>query len=175
MTNKFQKNKGFTLVEMLIAVSLFIVIVTISIGAILSVFDANRRAQSSKTVVDNLNLSIEDMARTVRFGKNYRCGAGTNCSAGGINLAVDFKGATVAYRFSGNALERSDDNGASYKPITSPETVIEYLRFYVLGSGVGDTSQPYVVVVLRGYVGNKPTAQSRFTIETIMSQRALDL
>lgn len=187
MINKFKitgKQKAFTLVEMLIAVSLFIVIVTMSIGSLLSIFDANKRAQSSKTVVDNLNLSIENMARSVRFGKTYHCdnGIGTLTSpadcAGGTRFAVNFKGSTIVYRWnggSGNPIERSDDGGGSYKAITSPDTVIEYVSFYVFGSTVGDTSQPYVIVVIRGYVGSKPTSQSRFAIETIMSQRELDL
>lgn len=187
MKNKFKKNAGFTLVEMLVAVSLFTVIVTISIGAILTVFDANRRAQGSKTVVDNLNLSIENMARVVRFGNNYHCNTNINatfsnpptpadCSNGGSLLAVSFKGVPIVYRLNGTALERSDNGGSTYKPITSTDTVIQHLTFRVFGAGDSpSTIQPYVLVVLKGYVGGKPTAQSNFTIETVMSQRALDI
>ena len=58
MTNKFKNKKGFTLVEMLIAISLFIVVTFFSIGSLLSIFDASKRARDSKTVVDNLNFAI---------------------------------------------------------------------------------------------------------------------
>lgn len=171
--SKLKINKGFTLVEMLIAVSLFVVIAFISIGAILSIFDANKRAQSSKTVVDNLNLSIENMARTVRFGSNYNKVSDTELRVTfyDINLA---RTKIVAYRLNGTSIEVSDDGG-SFMAITSPETVIEYLRFYVSGSSPFDANQPYVLAVIKGYSGNKPTTQSKFSIQTLMSQRTLDI
>ncbi|OHA93500.1 MAG: hypothetical protein A3E02_01270 [Candidatus Zambryskibacteria bacterium RIFCSPHIGHO2_12_FULL_38_34] len=179
MKNKFKNQSGFTLVEMLIAISLFIAVVTISIGALLSIFDANSKAQATKTVVDNLNLSIENMTRIVRFGSNYYCGISSNensvsnCSGGGNSFSVTFDGSRIIYRLSGTTIQRSD-NGGSYTDITSPETVIQYLRFYVFGSDTSDSIQPYVIVVIKGYVGNKPTTQSIFSIETLMSQRKLD-
>ena len=176
----FNKNRGFTLVEMIIAITLFTLIATFSIGAVLSIFDANRRAQSSKTVVDNLNLAIENMTRVVRFGSNYYCGISSNknstrnCSGGGTSLSVTFKGNRIIYKLNGNTIQESD-GGGSYTDITSPETVIEYLRFYVFGSSNADTEQPYVIAVIKGYSGNKSTAQSKFSIQTLMSQRDLDL
>ena len=184
MRLKNNTKKGFTLVEMLIAVSLFVVVVTISIGAVLTILDANRRAQSSKTVVDNLNLSIEDMVRIVRFGSNYHCGASgsltspQNCNTGATTdtlLAVTFNGSIVVYRLNGESLQRSSDGGSTYTDITASNAKIQYLRFYVFGTPVGDTEQPYVVAVIKGYVGNKATAQSTFSIQTVMSQRSLDL
>jgi prepilin-type N-terminal cleavage/methylation domain-containing protein len=170
---------GFTLVELLIAVSLFVVIVTVSIGAIVSIFDANRKAQSSKTVVDNLNLSIENMARTIRFGGDYYCGissSGTNnCPlTPDSSLSVTFGGKRIIYTLDGSAIKRSDDGGP-YIAITSQDTYIDYMKFYVLNAGTSNTKQPYVIAVIKGHVSNKPTVQTIFSIETLMSQRTLDL
>jgi len=115
----------------------------------------------------------------VRFGSNYYCGISSNensvsnCSGGGNSFSVTFDGSRIIYRLSGTTIQRSD-NGGSYTDITSPETVIQYLRFYVFGSDTSDSIQPYVIVVIKGYVGNKPTTQSIFSIETLMSQRKLD-
>ena len=180
-------SRGFTLVEMLVAVSLFVMVVAISIGAILSVFDANKKAQSSKTVVDNLNMAVENMARTVRFGEKYHCGytgsfsSAQNCpdnNNGDTLLAVTFNGGRVCYRLYGTAIQRSDDPNCAettYTDITSSDTVIEYLRFYVFGNPSSDTSQPYVIAVIKGRVGSKVSTQTSFSIETLMSQRTLDL
>jgi prepilin-type N-terminal cleavage/methylation domain-containing protein len=176
------KNRGFTLVEMLVAVALFVLITTFSLGAVLSVFDANRNAQASKTVVDNLNFSIENMARTMRFGDHYYCGisndeeAVNNCSGGGNSISVTFSGTRVVYKLENGIIKRSDNGGANYSDITSYDTVIESLKFYVFGSDLSpNTEQPYIVVVIKGYVGSKPTLQSSFLIETLISQRTLDL
>ena len=181
MIKNLKIKRGFTLIELLIAVSLFVVLVSISIGAILSVFDANKKSQSTKTVVDNLNLSIENMARTVRFGNNYHCGSGgsfsspQNCANGDTLLAVTFKGSVIVYRLNGTAIQISTNGGSSFTNITSADTTVEYLRFYVFGNPNSDTIQPYVFVVIKGYTGNRPTTQSSFLIETLMSQRTLDI
>lgn len=183
MIKKFKnENRGFTLVELLIAVSLFIMVVTISLGAMLSIFDANKKARSTKTVVDNLNLSIENMARTVRFGSNYYCGSSSNiyatnnCSAGGSSLSVTFEGKRIIYSWDSNnkSITRSYDGGTA-ESITSVDTTIDKLTFYVYGSTAGDNIQPYVSAVIYGYVGTKPTSQANFSIQTLMSQRTLDL
>lgn len=179
-----KSKKGFTLVEILISVSLFTVIVTISMGALLSIFDANRKTQSLKTVMDNLNLALEDMSRTVRFAEHYHCGnTGTlgnprDCENGDSFLAVTFEGRTVVYRQNGSAIQRSNDGGLTYANVNSSDTVIENLKFYVFGTqpGPGDVDQPYVLAVIKGYAGSpgKPRTRSDFSIQTLMSQRALD-
>lgn len=181
------RQSGFTLVEIIIAVTLFSLVVFISLGALITIFDANRRAQATRTVIDNLNFALEDMTRTVRFGSDYHCGiSGTitdprDCPSGDTLFATNFEGATIVYALCGNAIKRSDNGDTNcssnnMKAITSPETIIDHLRFYSFGSeSVTDTNQPYVVAVIRGYVGNKPTTQSVFSIQTLMSRRTLDI
>jgi prepilin-type N-terminal cleavage/methylation domain-containing protein len=176
-----QRSGGFTLVEMIVAVGLFAVIAMFSMGAVVSIYDANRRSESTKTVVDNLNLSLEDMVRSVRFGHTYHCGGAPyssvqNCPNGDTTLAVNFQGNTVVYRLNGTAIQRSSDGGVNFYDITSPDTVVQYLKFYTFGTAASpDTGQPYVIAVIKGYVGNKPTTQSSFSIQTLMSQRTLDI
>lgn len=66
-------SRGFTLIEIMTAVSIFAIITTISMGSILTVFDLNRKAESVKIVMDNLNLALDSMAREIRFGYRYHC------------------------------------------------------------------------------------------------------
>ncbi|MBU0722958.1 type II secretion system GspH family protein, partial [Patescibacteria group bacterium] len=51
---------GFTLVEMIVSLGLFTVILFISMQALLSMVDANHKAQSLRAAMDNLNLSLEE-------------------------------------------------------------------------------------------------------------------
>jgi prepilin-type N-terminal cleavage/methylation domain-containing protein len=193
MIKRALNKKGFTLIEMLIAVSLFTVVVTISIGALLTIFDANKKARSARTVVDNLNISIENMTRIVRFGKNYHCGTGGALSSpvdcadnvnGNTSMAVTFYDTTlardvvVAYKLTtisgSGVIQMSYDDGA-YTSITDPQANIQLLRFRVSGTSTSpDTNQPYVIAVIKGYVGKDPTSQTTFSLETLMSQRTLD-
>ena len=181
MKKKLENNKkGFTLVEMLIAVTLFTIISFFSIGAVLSIFDASRKARSSKTVMDNFNFAVENMVRNVRFGNHYFCGVSTDisstndCTAASASLSVTFEGVRVIYTKTNDAIQKKVGSGA-YENITSPDTKVEDLKFYVYNSGSSDDKQPYVIAIIQGYVGDKPSSQTRFSIQTLISQRALDL
>ncbi len=173
---------GFTLVELLVAVALFTIVVFISLGAILTIFDANKRSQYSKTVVDNLNLTLEDMIRILRFGETYNCDPENvfvyetaDCANGNTTMSVVFNGTPIIYRLNGTSIE-SSVGGGDFAPITAPDVVIEDLKFYVYGSSSEfDDLQPYAIIVIEGYVGNKPVQQARFQIQTIAVQRQLDI
>jgi prepilin-type N-terminal cleavage/methylation domain-containing protein len=71
--HKKQLNSGFTLVELLVSLAIFSIVVVSSLGAMLSIADANRRVQKTRAVLDNLSLSMESMSRNLRLGSVYRC------------------------------------------------------------------------------------------------------
>lgn len=72
---KNQNNKkGFTLIEIMVSISIFSIVMLIVIGALLMLNDANKKSQAVRSVVDNLNFAIEDMSRKMKTGKDFRCG-----------------------------------------------------------------------------------------------------
>lgn len=181
-------SRGFTLVELLVSVSLFAVIMLISMGSILSVFEANKKSQTLRAVMDNLNFTLEAMTRTIRFGTNYHCDItqGTltsprDCAAGADSFSVlDSTGANqVTYKLSGTRIARSINGGADYY-LTSSDVTIQSLKFYVFGSTKystgADLYQPQVIIVVGGYAGSttRPTIQSTFSLQTTVSQRVFD-
>lgn len=65
---------GFTLIEMIVSLALFSVVVTISVGALLSIISANEQLQEEKSVLTNLSFAIDSMTREIRTGEHYYCG-----------------------------------------------------------------------------------------------------
>lgn len=171
--------KGFTLIELMTALSVFIIVMTISMGSIVGVFDANRKSKSLKTVLNNLNLAVESISKEMRFGKNYHCGSGSvttpqNCSGGGTLMSfLSNEDVQITYRLDNDVIEKRVGNG-SYIPITAPEIVIDGLTFYTLGAGTGDTLQPKVIMMIKSHAGSGKS-RSDFTLETLVSQRFLDI
>lgn len=179
--------KGFTLVELMVAISLFAVIMVLSMGSIFSVFNANKKSQTLRAVMDNLNFTLEAMTRTIRFGSNYHCDATTgvisvprDCAGGADSFSIlDSGGHQVTYKLSGTRIARTVDGGSDYY-LTSGDVTIQKLKFYVYGSTLysngGDLYQPQVIMVVGGYAGSstKPSAQSTFTLQTTVSQRSFD-
>ncbi len=180
---KKNTEKGFTLIELMVSVSIFSLVLLISSGSILSVLDANRKSQSQRAVMDSLNLSLESMTRTIRFGTNYHCGTNlplstpSDCAsfAGSSGFSVtDTVGRVITYTLTSGQITRSID-GATPLIFTSPDVVIQSLTFRVFGSAVfPDLQQPQVILVVKGFVPGKGITSSSFTLETTISQRKLD-
>ena len=174
--------KGFTLIEMMTAVSIFLVVMTMSMGSILGVFDANRKSQALRIVMNNLNLAVESMAREIRFGTNYHCGADgalsepQNC-VNGDNLIsfLSSDNEQIAYRLAGTTIEKSTDGGISYIAVTAPEIIINDLTFYVLGAGKTNAIQAKALIKIKGTAGKKESSRTSFGIQTLVSQRLSDI
>ncbi len=186
----FHTNKGFSLIEIMVSVSIFSIIMLISMGSILSVLDANKKSQTLRSVMDNVNSTLESMTRTIRFGVNYHCGSGgdttlpLDCASGDSSMTVRTSAGLVTYRLSSGRIAKST-NGGPDSFITSPDVTISRLAFRVFGSvpylstggscPIGnDCFQPQAIVVVSGYAGTKPITSTSFTLETTISQRAFD-
>lgn len=180
--------RGFTLVEILVSVMIFSVVMLIAVGALLSMLDANRKAQALKSSINNLSFALENMARQMRAGSSYHCGTGTltatlDCINGSSQFAFEKYGGDpatandqVVYRLASSRIERSIDGGATYLPITAPEVVVEELMFYVVGAPATDSpkEQPKVIIKIRGYAGENDRTRTQVRLETMVTQRSLD-
>jgi len=178
---RFKFKRGFTLIEMIVAVSIFTVVMVSGVGALISMIDANRKAQSLRTVMDNLNFALENITRSMRVGSDYHCGefgdlsAPLDCDGGGSSIAfTNSNGNRVIFRFIGNRIEKSEDLGESYISITAPEIVIDELRFFVKGTAENDGLQPKVLVIVRGTAGDTEKVSTTFNLQTFVSQRLRD-
>lgn len=177
--SKLKTEKGFTLIELMTSISIFVIVMTISMGSILGVFDANRKSRSLKTVISNLNLTIESMSKEMRYGDHYHCGSdGTltvtqNCPAGDTFMSfLSSDNVQTSYRLNGTTIEKQV-TGGNFVAVTGPEVTIDQLTFYTLGAGSANTLQPKVVLMIKGHAGTAK-GQTAFTLETLVSQRTID-
>ena len=177
--------RGFTIIEIMVAMTIFVTVVVMCSGAILSIFNANQKSKSLRSVMDNLNLTMESMTRAIRFGTNYHCGSigdtttPFDCSVPANSLTVkDVGGVQTTYSLQNGRIVRTVAGTNFF--MTSSDANITTLAFRVYGSPAynsgADLFQPQVIIVVRGTVGssNKASAQSTFTLETTNSQRVFD-
>lgn len=182
------KNRGFTLIELIVSVAIFTVVMVVALGALLGISAGARKAETLKSVMNNLNFAIESMSRTLRSSYDWRCSAtaGADCTSGSNLLKVMYPQETE-YRFETNGalcnqsgtagcITRSI-NGGTPIPLTAPEVVITSLNFYLVGSQTfsnGDSVQPKVTMTVSGYVQVSAGQQSTFNLQTSITQRLYD-
>lgn len=183
--------RGFTLVETIVAVGLFSVVMLVATSALLALMAANRKAQSVQTVMTNLNVAVDGMARAIRMGTHYRCGSSSpsdpNCPEGNSTFYFESFGGdrnsllddwTYVCDSGTDRIYRSKENGANLIAITSSEIVVDSCSFYVVGAMVGDSDlqQPRVVIVVKGTTNaNDPRSRTAFSIQATAVQRSIDI
>ncbi len=155
-----EQQGGYMLVEIMVSLMIFTMVAVASATALLSIVDANSKAQALKAVMDNLSVAVENISRTVRIGTDIKClpvSAGgslgteaqdiTTCREGtkGISfLPQDASDTTdrLQYYFKETIDAEGKTKGAIYRnrnsqevALTAPEVIINNVTFYVLASG----------------------------------------
>lgn len=74
--------RGFTLVEMMVALGIFAMVVTTTVGAFLVLIASNRTLQADQIVMNNLTFLMDNMTRELRTGTNYYCQTARRNSGG---------------------------------------------------------------------------------------------
>lgn len=193
---KKRKSGGYILLEIVVALGIFMAVMTIGMSAVLVLFDSNKRAKDLKSIINNLNVAMDSMTRELVVGTNYGCNdddiiTPEDCDISG-GEAITFCSSEdypISYRFNVSNIERRigevDGGGvceegasitweqAGWVRITAPEVIIEDLKFYVSGS-TDENLQPRVLVNARGIAGDTGR-QTEFEVQTTVSQRVPDL
>ncbi len=193
-------NKGFTLVEMLVAVSIFTIVMTTAMGTLVVMLTAGSVAQSAQSLTMNLSFAVDSMARNIRTGYDYHCsntvtadGAALTSSradcATGARVLVLTEGRTgyrVAYQYNAasDALYQKVDipsgepggpDYGSWVRLTSEDIKIDPFEFTVVGSTAGDSVQPMVRITLTAAPADSRTQILPYYIQTTVTSKYLNI
>jgi len=197
--NSHMMSGGFTLVEVMVSLMIFLIVVLASVGSLYSVNNASRKAQAMRSVQDNLTFGIESMSRTIRTGNYVVCGGNSNTSGDNncvfagqspsdkllvaSTLGVLPAGDTqlVEYQLArvngsdGTIQKRVQQNGvwSNWLDITAPEINVQELSFYVDGANPTDQIQPNVSIFIRG-IAVAGSENTPFAVQTYVSQRTAE-
>ncbi len=165
MRKKNKKESGLTLIEVVVAIGIFGLVVSMAFGVFGLALTSQRRIIALKNVEDNARFAIELMAREIRTGKDF---------SGGIGLLsfTNAKSESIIYRLNNNTIEKSSDGGASYLPVTGPEATINYLNFYLTGQAADDGLQPRITITI-GATSQVNNQSANLKIQTTISERFL--
>lgn len=160
--------RGFTLVELMVTIAIFITVITVATGALFSAQAVNVHLEQSQIILDEVNVAMELMVRDVRYGTTFYCDTTLpspvptmrkSCAypnGGGVLIfrpAVSLVGSTnplndrVAYYVSNGVLYKNEypsGGDMTTSQLTSSSVNVSSLTFFTVGanskSGTNDFS-----------------------------------
>lgn len=181
---------GFTLLELLVAVGIFTIVMSIGVGSLITVIDASKKSRAYQETINNLNFALDEMTRNLRIGRDFYCGSNPNfgdgntsdCTNGAESVtytvvseqAIADPGDRVAYFLSDGKIMKQIENNGDEMSLTSEDIDITNLTFYVEGSNPG-ISQPRARIVLDGVVRAGTRFETRVRLQSTATQRIRDL
>ncbi|OGN28792.1 MAG: hypothetical protein A3A33_03360 [Candidatus Yanofskybacteria bacterium RIFCSPLOWO2_01_FULL_49_25] len=164
--------KGFTLVELLVAILLVSIIMTIGASVFVQALDLQRRAFNIQQAEENASFVLEAMAKEIRVGVVTVPVSDSDCPAtpsATLTITHPVNG-TVSYSLVDTDIHRIVNGVDTVMNSNSVQFV--RLSFCVTGVGVGDSKQPRITVIAS--VRSTATKQQiTADIQTTISQRAL--
>ncbi len=185
---KLIKRRGFTLVEMMVSVAVFALVVTTGITALVTVMKSNQYIEKKKKVVDALDYVLENLTRELRLGKNYyfapqgnesgntQDGEGVISNGAFIGFdSSDERGYMLYYLENGRIMRKIYNSGGdslTEELTNATQITVEQVRIRVMNTGSDDMKQPLVWLQI---VGKYPNETKEFVVQTLVSQRELDV
>jgi len=186
MKNKLKISPGYTLIEILVAVTIFIIVIIGPTGFFIASLRGQRRALSAKEIIDNSSYTLEYIGRALRMAKKDRTGG---CITSGYNYEnsdgassvrfLNYDGYCQEFFLQGTQLyEKKSTDGSATKfqnplPVTSNNLEISLFKFQLSGQGQGDNLQPRATILFEIAKKGEPLSKTR--IQTTISQRNLDV
>jgi len=185
-------NKSYTLIEILMAVSIFTIIMAAPTGFLVGSLKGQQKALASQKLFDNTSYSLEYISRALRMAKKeLSTEPATACLLEGSTILygynyqitrgetglkfINYKEECQEFFLEGSRLKESKDGTENY--LTSEDLEITSLNFKLSGQAQTDTDQPRVALFLeiKGGKELKEELQPLIKIQTTISQRNLDV
>ena len=158
---------GFTLVELLVAIALFSIAVSIAVGGFVRALRTQRQLVALIAANSNASLAIEQMARELRTSRDFSCvpQGSRICEEIAFTAA---SGEEVAYRKNGATLERRA--GAQTEQLTALNVDVRSLSFVLFGN----EEFPPRITITMGVGSSAPGLEGSVTnLQTTISSREL--
>ena len=175
--------KGFTLAEMIVALGVFSVAITIALAGFVNILDMQKRADAIRTAYDSLDFVMEIMSREIRTGTEYCISSSQgSCSPSFFHFtpASNSGENTAAYRINNNRIEIAvmpklqSIQASDWIAFTPLEVKINNLKFKVTGNSLNDSIQPMVTIIIQAEATVKQGANVQLNLQTTVTQREID-
>lgn len=168
------KQKGFTLIELMISIFVFSIIALVVGGLFVQILGLERRSFAAQNIQENGLYAMELMSREIRVSQvqsfdQTPAGDSTDCSLTSLTIRHPVNG-IVTYKLDAlrGVLTRTTSEGTA--DLTSTDVTFSRLNFCLLGSSPNDQKQVRVGIIMSLQSGAGNNLQTA-NLETTVSSR----
>ncbi len=166
---KSQSKKGFSIIELIVALTLFVSVTALASGSTLTIINSAAQARTSGQAINAITFAVEDLIRNLRLGSEYYCitpdtnfsnlglGTSNDCDLSDDGYGIAFTGRDNA---TGYVYYADSTNDSFKKTIADPAVSSNFInllpsgvnldsfKVVVEGSGNNDSIQPHVKLAM---------------------------
>ncbi len=187
MPNKTTNRKGYTLIEIMVGIAIFMIVMAAPVGLFVNSLKAQQKVLFSQRLMDNVSYSLEYMSRALRMARKDTSGV---CIAANTNFELTRNGKGIKFLNYSDVCQEFywDDVSVPHRlqevksavtlPLTSDD--LDILSFKIGPSDSwdqDDNEQPKVTLYLeaKGIKSQKTELQPQVKVQTTISQRNIDV
>ncbi len=169
--------KGFTIIEVLTSITVFLIVIVAFLQLFNSGFSSQRKSLNSAYLLDNVSFLTEYVARSLRMAQKDVAGS---CITAKHNYQ-SLDGSSIKFlNYNGECQEFFLEEGklmleksGTSQALTPADLEIENVKFEISGESQEDLLQPKITLSFEIKTRKEPV--SSLNIQTTVSQRQLDV
>ncbi len=184
---------GFTLIEMMVAVTIFVILITAFTGFFIRVIQMQKRVSDSQEMIGNISYNLEYMSRAIRMARKDMEGLCLTTAGKNNNYETNEERSRIRFLNYENRCQefflengrlkenRSTDNSSDnfQPPLPLTQVGLDVISFQLGPSvswGQDDLLQPSITFLLEAVSkGQIHDPQLRIKVQTTVSQRNLNV
>lgn len=165
-------HRGFTLMEVMVSISIFAIIITIGIGSLLTIFKTLQQTRSDRQTIDSVSYIMDTLTRRIRTAQSIHISSNqiilTDQDGKEANYIVQASDSGEPDEYALVTIDENIDGGSSEYNLTPKDFIIKSMTFESVGSG-----QALVYVRLAGIAKNG-SRETKIALQTAVSKRSFD-
>lgn len=165
-----KNSKGFTIIELMVATSVFLILITLSTGVFIQTLRTQRTLSAVTAANESASQILEQIAREARTGYNFQASTADTLTF----TSTQANNQTVGYKLVGNSVGRCLSVCASdsdFKAITSGDVKMEKLNFIYYGVNPADNAPPRITILMTVGTSKDSASNIETNLETTVSAR----
>lgn len=164
---KSDKRGGFTIAELIVAMGVFLILLSIATGSFIQILRTQRATVSLLAANANASLAMEQISREIRTGGVFSLSNGELHFTNSKNEPVIYKVNSATEK-----IERSND-GITFNEMTADNVKVKSLTFVLFAGAPGNQYPTRITVNMRVGASGVSFSDAVVNLQTTISARVL--